>query len=119
MLWKGLVISFCMILLPLSVGSLYKSKSFSLTYLAGALSMWALFQIIAVPAIQFRTSFTFLFWIYTVLVVGLAAVGCKIRRKVRFQKPDISFFLVVALIIILFQAGIYFLKMHLDEDDAR
>ena len=81
--------------------------------------MWALFQIIAVPAIQFRTSFTVLFWIYTVLVIGLAAAGCRIRWKLRFQKPEISFFLVIALIIILYQAGVYFLKMHLDEDDAR
>lgn len=105
--------------LPLLIGSVYKNRSISFTYLAGSLTMWALFQITAVPAIQFRTSFTLLFWVYTVLVILLASFGLVLRLKVRFERPALSIFLVIALCVIAYQASMYIFGMHLDEDDAR
>lgn len=105
--------------LPLLIGSVYKNRSISFTYLAGSLTMWALFQITAVPAIQFRMSFTLLFWTYTVLVVLLASIGLALRLKVRFERPALSIFLVIALCVIAYQASMYIFGMHLDEDDAR
>lgn len=105
--------------LPLLIGSVYKNRSISFTYLAGSLTMWALFQITAVPAIQFRTSFTLLFWIYTGLVIIVALIGLLFRLKIGFERPALSIFLVLALLIIAYQASIYIFGMHLDEDDAR
>lgn len=105
--------------LPLLIGSVYKSRSIFFTYLAGSLTMWALFQITAVPAIQLRISFTKLFWIYTGLVIVLASIGLVIRLNIRFEKPALSIFLIIALMIIFYQASIYIFGMHLDEDDAR
>ncbi len=105
--------------LPLLIGSVYKKRSISFTYLAGSLTMWALFQITAVPAIQFRASFTLLFWVYTILVILLASIGLVFRLKARFERSALSIFLVIALLVIAYQASIYIFGMHLDEDDAR
>ncbi len=105
--------------LPFLIGSVYKNRSISFTYLAGSLTMWALFQIVAVSAIQLRTSFTLLFWVYTSIVVVMASIGLCFRWNVRFEKPKLSIFLIIALGVIAYQASVYIFGMHLDEDDAR
>ena len=116
---RQIVMGMIVFLLPFLIGSLYKSKSVSFTYLTGSLTMWAVFQIIAVPLIQFRSTFTLLFWIYTGLVIILAGLGLKSRLKIRFEKPEISACLIIALWIIAYQMAIYIFGMKLDEDDAR
>lgn len=114
------VILCCLVfILPLLVGSLYKNRSISLTYLTGQITLWATFQVVAVATINLRTSFTLLFWVFTGIVLLLAGFGLKERIKVRFEKYEWSVFLVFALLIIFFQACKYIFLMHLDEDDAR
>lgn len=105
--------------LPLLVGSVFRFKSISLTYLMGQICMWAAFQAIGVCMVQLRAPFTLLFWLYTALVVGLTAWGVRRRLKVRFRKPRFSVFLILALLVIAFQCYMYIFRQHIDEDDAR
>ncbi len=105
--------------LPFCVGCLFKHKSISFTYLSGQLVLWAAFQVAAVPCVYFRASFTLLFWIFTGIAAVLTFFGIRSGLKIRFEKPEISIFLVAALLVIAFQCGVYIFGMHLDEDDAR
>ena len=110
---------------PLLVGSLFRSKSISFTYLVGQLLLWAVFEIIAVPCINLRTTFTTLFLIYTGVVIALVIPGCFALRTRAMQrsrgnwKAWLSPFLVIAMLVIAFQMCVYIFGMHLDEDDAR
>ena len=82
---------------------------------------------IAVPCINFRTTFNTLFWIYTAVVVIL--IGCGVwalqsgagTRKYRTGswRRWLSPFLIIALLVIAGQMCVYIFGMHLDEDDAR
>ncbi len=105
--------------LPLFAGSIYRSRSVGYTYLFGQLTMWALFQVVAIPMIQLRASFQLLYWIYLVLTIVLCGIGLKCRLKVKFEMPEISVSLIFALLLILFQCGTYIFGMHVDNDDAR
>lgn len=118
MLLNGLacLLLFCM---PFLVGSVFRNKSLPITYLAGQIVMWAVFQMIAVPMIHLRTSFSLLFWIYTGVIVGIAAAGLLLRIRTKIDKPEISVFLIIAIAIILYQCSVYIFGMHIDEDDAR
>lgn len=91
---------------------------------------------IAVPCINFRTTFNTLFWIYTAVVLVLTAIGirallsrCRSRLRYEgglwegfkrwFRDSGASIFLFVAFLVIAYQMYVYVFKMHLDEDDAR
>lgn len=115
---KG-VLCLLVLISPLLVGCLYKNCSVPLTYLAGQLTLWAVFQVIAVAAVNLRTSFTLLFWGFSGAALLLTGLGLKSCLKIRFKKPQWSVFLIPALLVIAFQAGKYIFQMHLDEDDAR
>lgn len=105
--------------LPLFIGSLFRSRSASLTYLSGNLLMWAAFQVLAVPMVYLRLSFTALFWSYTALVAVLTVLGLRCRMKLKFDKPEVSAFLIIALLVVAYQCYVYIFGMHLDEDDSR
>ncbi len=105
--------------LPFLIGSVFKSTSFSFTYLIGQVLMWAVFQVIAVPLVYYRASFTLLFWVYTGMVAILTIVGVYFRIRTKISRPEISVFLIIAIGIILYQCCVYVFGMHLDEDDAR
>lgn len=115
----NIMLSLFVFVLPLVIGSIFRSRSVPFTYLVGQLVMWAAFQVVAVPMIWFRQSFTLLFWVYSGVVLFLAGWGLYGRVKVKFSKPTLSLFLVVAMVVIAYQAVIYVFGMHLDEDDAR
>ena len=119
MIILNILLAVLLFLLPFSVGSLFKNRSLSFTYLAGQIVMWAVFQITAVAMIHLRTSFTLLFWVYTSVVILLAGLGLWNRLKIRFSKPEISIFLIIACFVIAYQCCVYIFGMHLDEDDAR
>lgn len=82
---------------------------------------------IAVPCINFRTTFNTLFWIYTVVVIILTGCGARaMRSRIEFRKREkgnwrnwLSPYLIVACLIIAYQMCVYIFGMHLDEDDAR
>ena len=108
---------------------MYNARSVSFTYLCGQLLLWAAFQVVAVPCINFRTEFSTLFLIYTGLVAMLTGLGIRAlyRNRAKTGRANkrrawfrgISPFLIIALLVIAGQMCVYIFGMHLDEDDAR
>ena len=135
----SVVLGIIVLILPFFVGSVFDSKSVGFTYLFGQISMWALFQIIAVPMVYFRANFSLLFWVYTAAMILLIAWAIWLYRKKDFHKPFeiktgvtrffrdfrkkenllFSIILIAALLVIAYQCCVYIFGMHLDEDDAR
>ena len=113
-------------LLPLAIGFLFKRKSYFESYLFGQILLWAVFEVIAVPMVRLRVTFNTLWIAYIIVVLVLAGWGIKIkigtgwRSAVHFDK-DITHYIpyILAFFIIFYQMTIYFIGMHLDEDDAR
>ena len=105
--------------LPLLAGSLFRDKSVSCTYLLGQILLWACFQVIAVPLIHLRASFHTLAIAYLACVLVLSGAGVRVRLKTEFQREKLNVFFAAAFLVILYQAGVYILGRHLDEDDAR
>ena len=116
---QSILLGLFVLFLPFLVGSVFCSRSLPFTYLVGQVLMWTVFQITAVAAIHLWSSFTLLFWVYTCIVTLLAAWGLVNRIKIRFDKPKISVFLILVVLVILYQVGVYIFGQHLDEDDAR
>ena len=106
---------------------MFKHRSPSFTYLCGQLLLWAVFQVVAVPCINFRTTFNTLFWIYTAVVVILIGCGAWVlqsevgtrKRWTGNWREWLSPFLIIACLVIVGQMCVYIFGMHLDEDDAR
>lgn len=109
--------------LPFFAGVLLKRETIFETYLFGQVLTWAIFQLIAVPMILLHLPFMVLFVSYVVILLLVTIYGTVFLKKgkVKFEikKEEINCYLIPAIIIILFQMGMYFLGMHLDEDDAR
>lgn len=113
--------------IPLFVGFLFRRKSWMETYLYGQILLWAVFQVIAVPMIHLRLTFTVLWITYTVVMLSLAAwgiiknKGIKCTIKQNWDKKNWTHYIpyIVAFGIIAYQIIIYIFGMHLDEDDAR
>ena len=110
---------FCLLVFsfPFLVGSIYRTGSLGSTYLFGQLTLWAAFQVLAVPMVLLRVEYTTLFWAYLPVALILGIIGVRRFRKIKLEKPSI--FLILAILVILFQCGFYVFGMHLDEDDAR
>lgn len=118
----------CLILLtPFFVGFLYKKENPAEAYLYGQVLLWAVFQLLAVPIVFFRLPFNALCAAYAVLLVVLTAWGARslllsgnMRRKIKIETPYSQYLpFLLALCVILFQASLYVVGMHLDEDDSR
>lgn len=109
------------LIIPVLVGVLLRRDSLFSSYLYGHIILWALFQVVAVPAVQLRWSFNGLFWIYICLVTVLIVLGIKkIPELIKtIHKPHMDIAIILALIIIVFQMCMYIFGQHLDEDDAR
>ena len=117
---KLLICGIILIIAPFLTGLIFKRHTVCGTYVYGNVLLWALFQLVSVPYIYFRCPFTWLFYIYLFVVVFTSVYGLvKIKRINNIIKPRISFFLILGVILIIFQMVIYFVGMHLDEDDAR
>ena len=106
---------------------MFKHRSPSFTYLCGQLLLWAAFQVVAVPCVNFRTTFNTLFWIYTAVVIILIGCGAWVlqsevgtrKRWTGNWREWLSPFLIIACLVIVGQMCVYIFGMHLDEDDAR
>jgi len=111
------------IVLPLMTGGLWNEKSWSRTWILGQMTLWALFQVLAVPMIAIHAPFHTLFWSFAAAAAGLSALG--IRRRSRsftrlgIGKPRWDPLMIAAGLIAAFQAGMYLIGVHLDQDDAR
>lgn len=122
----------CLLLLlmfsaPLFTGFAVNKDSFIEAYLYGQLLLWAIFQLLAVPLVFFRIPFSCLWISYAFVMLILVLLGIRNRKnqtdfriRVVPEKPITDYIpLVLALCLILFQAGMYAVGMHLDEDDSR
>ena len=102
---------------PFLVGGLYRTSSLASTYLFGQLTLWAVFQVLAVPLVLLRVNYTTLFWSYLPIAVLLGILGLVRQLKIKLEKPTV--FLILAILVICYQAYFYIFKMHIDQDDAR
>lgn len=120
---------------PLCVGLVFHRKdravgwgSLARAYLYGQFLMWAVFQLLAVPMIQLKTSFHLLVVIFTIIMAGFAVCGIvrllknrnRFELKIELPKSPLIWLLALATVgLILFQAYKYYAGMHIDQDDAR
>lgn len=118
---------------PGCVGALFPRKGRKITpggiggvYLIGQLCLWAVFQVIAVPMIQLRWSFTAVYWCYLAAAAALTAFGAVRLWKHGFQKrkvlPKAAVLRVLVVLgagVILYQVGMYVFGMNVNEDDSR
>lgn len=112
---------FIMIITPFLVGAFLKEETIWGTYLCGQVGMWAIFQLIAIPIIQLRLSFDVLFLVFWGIMIVISVLGFRKvpALKSKLNKPNVNIVIIIAILIILFQMGIYIFGQHLDEDDAR
>ncbi len=115
------------LLTPFFVGCPFKKNTIPEAYLYGQVLLWALFQLLAVPMVFFRLPFNALFTAYAIVLTALTAWGVrscirknKVPRQSKPEKPYLQYLpLLLAICVVLFQASVYCLGMHLDEDDSR
>ena len=130
MIIYNIIMVIVMILIPFIVGALLTEDAPICAYIDGQLILWALFQVIAVPAIQLRLSFNALFGIYVPCVAVCVILGLiklskspksdrpKLRSIIEHRQP-IDMVMLLAVCLIAVQVGMYICGQHLDEDDAR
>lgn len=63
--------------------ALQEKFSVSGAVMLGFLTSLAIFHVLAYPMIRLNTSFTLLFWCYSIVLLGLVLLGCLIIRKQR------------------------------------
>ena len=96
-------------------------------WIFGQMLLFAVLQVLAVPMILLRWKFDVLFYSFLGIGILLFGFGCmrlkRIRVKNEIKKETWNWLslvlLAAALLLILLQSGIYFVGIHLDEDDAR
>ena len=107
------------LLLPFFAGISCGKKDVIQSIFFGQTALWAIFEILAVPMIYFRTSFNLLFWCYTSIVFLISVNGMLKVSTIKKERIHFELFVLIAIVVILFQAGMYVVGRHLDEDDAR
>lgn len=104
-------------------------KNVATTYLFGNMTQWAVLQIIGVPMVLLRTSFTFLTIVYSVILGGLCVAGIllwirhKNDPKNRIEKKKLEYQDIFALVLMIAGyialAVMLAIKQHTDHDDSR
>lgn len=97
------------------------------SWIFGQMLCFAVFQVLAVPMILLRWKFDVLFWCYLGSMTVVFGFGCwglkgrQIRLSICWKQWTWLAYVLAAICasLILWQSGIYFFGMHLDEDDAR
>lgn len=132
-----LVIPFCMGLVPVNFIS-GKRNNPGVILLAGYLFMWAVFEVITIPAVIWIQNDNFLFvlrWFTVILILiaisGLAIGYMRLRkreiRKIRVKVPDIKLLIrnpeakiewLIFLLIVGFQLYMSVTRASFDGDDA-
>lgn len=101
-------------------------------YVFGQMLIWALIELLAVPAIQLRLPFSTVFVAFLAALAALVAAGLyrlwRARKHISPPSPRRFFkslsrlgaiLLVAVLLLVALQFFAYFFGQHLDEDDAR
>ena len=91
----------------------------------GSFLQWGIFQLIAVPLVLLRASFTLLIWIASFCFLLIPVISCFARNKISitsFSKVK-GWKNIVPLVglLIVFGLALYFLTayQHIDDDDSR
>ena len=121
------------LLIPLFAGMIFFRRGEEITagrlaggYLLGQMLLWAAFQVIAVPLVLAKGSFSVLFWIWILCSLMIVAFGigrvvqCRWKSKISYPDSFMMWFILFAVIaLILIQMEYYICGTHLDQDDAR
>ncbi|MCI8484570.1 MAG: hypothetical protein HFH41_09550 [Lachnospiraceae bacterium] len=121
-----------MMIVPWMVGMLYtgclpeERRQMSLSWIAGWIILWGLFEIVALPLIFQRKSLRLLCVIYGGIILGLIVLALVLNRRRIFPMlkrafcsgRQLSFLGWGNIMLILLQAGVYLRYMHIDDDDA-
>lgn len=98
-------------------------KSVSAAYFGGWLLIWAMTQLVAVPLVLAKKSFTMTFWIITVLVAMWCLYGLYECRIVRFRRPELKPLewtgVVVTILCVLGLLWVNLVTRRGDADDSR
>lgn len=122
LLGAGLIL----VIIPMLAGngllSLLKiKKNMAAIYLSGLLLIWAIVQLVAVPMVLLKQSFTLTFTVIAVLVAVCCLYGGYKHRFFEWKRPGWTEWVAV-LISLLCAAGLLFITLvtqHTDADDAR
>lgn len=93
------------------------------SFFCGVILIWALTQLVAVPMILTRQSFTATFWLITGTVIPWCAYGVYECRNIRFKCPEFTRIewagAAVTILCIIGMLGINLVTQHCDGDDSR
>lgn len=95
-------------------------------FIYGYVTMFSLFQILAIPSIYLHLRFQMLVNLYTSAVIVLMAGSLIVYRKqwlgvlkYKYHMPkNINYIWILVLLLILAQTAVSALGMHVDEDDS-
>ncbi|MBQ4563809.1 MAG: hypothetical protein IJA58_04940, partial [Lachnospiraceae bacterium] len=120
----AIVLCVIILLVGNGVASLLKiKKSVASVYFCGLIFSWAVTQLVAIPMILTRQSFTATYWLIVVLVGASFLYGIYACRKIRFAWPKwsvldwISVGVMTASVLILLYVNL--VTQRTDADDSR
>ncbi len=132
LLLKGLLLAVMLLAVPgLSGVAVCKGLGIRRTatgcYLSGSFAEWAAIQILAVPMVIFRCSFTAVVIVVSAVLGVLSLCGLygliTEKPKIRLweEKPSFSgwFALVLMIAVYVYTAVSFYMLQHVDHDDAR
>lgn len=110
-----------------------KLSLFLFIYAIGNVTMWALFQLLAVPLVLLKQKLylLILMWCIGLVILFLLLMFCNRKKKILLLNKEnikyysltskiiIALFVIVALAIIGYQCYKYVFWMHIDLDDSR
>ena len=91
----------------------------------GTLLQWCVFQIIAVPMVHYRFSFTSLVWMVTVLYIVIVVIGFLQRYRIKIlfsiREENIVDRIAFILSLVIFAVALYLqiAYQYIDDDDSR
>ena len=133
MILSILTFAFVCGIVPILLGSLYlerqkpaTDKGILYSYAMGIFTMWGIFQIIVIPLLFMRKSLTTLTIVWSAIIICLCVLATiKGRNKILLDinlktlfKNNISWSIIVAILLIAFQTYMLTVRMHTDADDA-
>ena len=125
-----------LVIVPVLIGTIWanaagvnrKIKYIAFSWLTGFLTMMAAAQVLLVPMVLRRMSFTLFFRCYTVLLLVLCILAVVLfvgkYRPLVWEKPEAlsavtGLFIMGAVLLIGGQAGLMSNYQHIDDDDSR
>lgn len=126
LVWAVTVIAACLTGMLYTKAAGEKRNTLALNLMAGILMLWAVFQLMAVPCIFMKISFSVFTRVYTGVIVLLCLLSVILNRKsILFSWKDriegilkSPKIMAVVVMILLLQMFMYVRYVHVDGDDA-